>query len=292
MWFLFLFTQDVVYGSVFILNIKNQLRAMGKINFDELENIEVDVIVGFGAACRVAAALQRNNLRVFANPFDWQMNYSLDTVIELLKNQGKTFYHACCGDKRFDSGSNTGIIAKNGMISMHDFPKNLPIEKAPAFFKKKYKHRFKNLNNQLNRAKKILILTNRNIDINDMENFIQAFSKLYQNKKIYYINIYDTQSKDEEYYEISIKENLTLLKYCFNDEHSNGRSKENNPDFWLGNVEYWDKILKKISLNKKFTNNNIFLKKIFNIKYDVSNVFNTHKIISIFGIKFKFKDKL
>lgn len=70
LWFLFLFTQDVVYGSVFTLNIKNQLRAMGKINFDELEDIEVDVIVGFGAACRVAAALQRNNLRVFANPFD------------------------------------------------------------------------------------------------------------------------------------------------------------------------------------------------------------------------------
>lgn len=265
---------------------------MVKINFDELEDVKVDVIVGFGAACRVAAALNRNNLRVFANPFDWQMNYSLDTVIELLKNQGKTFYHTCCSDKRFDSGSNAGIIAKNGMISVHDFPKDLPVEKAPAFFKKKYKYRFKNLNNQLNNAKKILILTYRNIDINDMENFIQAFSKLYQNKKIYYINIYDTQNKDEEYYEISIKENLTLLRYCFNDEHSNGRNKENNPAFWLGNVEYWDKILKKISLNKKFAEKNIFVKKIFNIKYDVSNACNIHKIITIFGIKFKFKDKL
>ena len=42
---------------------------------------------------------------------------------------------------------------------------------------------------------------------------------------------------------------ITYLIFKFNDEHKNGSEKTSNPDFWLGNIEYWDKILSKIELN-------------------------------------------
>lgn len=265
---------------------------MPQINFEEIENIKVDCIVGFGVACRTADALKRNNLRYFSNPFDWQMAYSLEQVITLLKNKGKTFYKNCYEDKNFSTYHTTGIVDESGMISMHDFPKGGAIEKAPHFFQKKYKHRFKELNNQLKKAKSILILTYRNIDIQTMEEFIDEFSKLYKHKQLYYINIYDTKDQKPESVDTIKKGNVTLIQYCFNDEHKKGRDKNTNPNFWQGRTEYWDEILKKISLNQNFVKKIKIKKWLYNISYDITNIENIHKIITVFGIKIKIKDKL
>lgn len=57
------------------------------INFQVVDDVQVDYIVCFGSNCQVAYHLKRNNLRFHSNPFDWQVNYSLDTVINLLKTK-------------------------------------------------------------------------------------------------------------------------------------------------------------------------------------------------------------
>ena len=262
---------------------------MSKIDFDTIENIEVDCIVGFGATCRVAKSLQRNNLRYFASPFDWQMSYDLDVVIKLLKNKGKTFFNKCY--EELVRGNNKIVRDENGMCSLHDFPKKLPIEIASKYFYIKYNNRFKTLNKILKRCKIICIMTNRDIKIDEMENFIDEFTKLYSFKHLYYINVFDTK-EDKEFVEVVKNKSSTLIRYCFNDEHKNGRDSQTNSLFWLGNVEYWDKILKKISINKSFKQSFDMQRRIFNIRYDMSRLEKFFKVITIFGIKFKFKVNL
>ena len=81
-------------------------------------------------------------------------------------------------------------------------------------------------------------------------------------KTLYYINIYD--SNDNTIDEKAIKtekNNFTILEYFFNDEHPKGRDKTKNPDYWLGNINYWNKIFNKISLNGDFVKNHIEYKK-------------------------------
>ena len=39
-----------------------------------------------------------------------------------------------------------------------------------------------------------------------------------------------------------------IIEYAFNDIHPKGGDGSVNPDFWLGNVKKWDKIMRKMKL--------------------------------------------
>ena len=95
--------------------------------------------------------------------------------------------------------------------------------------------------NYLNKTKQILF-------------FVEEFLQLYTFNKLCFINIYDTKDKnaDERLIQTTKNDNIAVLEYYFNDEHPKGNNKYTNPDFWLGNIDYWDKILSKITLNKNF----------------------------------------
>ena len=257
-------------------------------DFNKIENINVDIVIGLGPTCRAAAALKRNNLRIFSSPLDWMLNYSLSDVITLLKEKGKNFFSDCSEAKEYSSEHNTGIIDnRNGMISMHDYPKDRPIDKAGKYFSKKYKYKFKKLDKLLKRAKSICIVTNREIFIDEFQNFIKEFVQLYKFKQIYFINIFDTQTQQKSL-EIYYDNNVTYYICNFDDAHEFGREKAQNPYFWLGNVREWDNILKKISVNKDFSDRYKSEKVIFNTEYDFS-LNETYYVITIFGKQFKFK---
>ena len=49
--------------------------------------IEADFILSLGSACRPAWHLKANNLRYVSSPFDWMMNYRLETFINFLKQK-------------------------------------------------------------------------------------------------------------------------------------------------------------------------------------------------------------
>ena len=266
---------------------------MNKIDFRKIENIEVDLILSLGINCRPAGNLRRNGLRLYSSPFDWQMCYSLETVTTLLKNNGKSFFSDCCEDEITSSTAvHRKMIDKSGMISIHDFPKVLPVEKAPAFFHKKYKYRFKTLNLLLKKAKKILIITYRNINNKEIEKFVKDFSELYKYEHLYFINIYDTKDSTRESVDILKKDNKTFIWFYFNDEYKSSRNKDTNPCSWLGNTEYWDEILKKVTINKKFKQKMLLNKKKFNIDYEITKDYNIRKKITILGKNIRINSNL
>ena len=69
-------------------------------------------------------------------------------------------------------------------------------------------------------------------------------------------------------------------EYYFNDEHPNGRDSRTNPKFWLGNAEYWDNLLKKISIDSNFVK-----KTQFGFLYYIFWNAITNKIINFFKTK-------
>lgn len=263
------------------------------IDFDKIETINVDFVLGFGSACCAADALRRNHLRYFSSPFDWMMNYNLDTAMNILediaKNKKPKFFDNCRENENYARGKYTVIVdSDNGMTSMHDFPSNMDIKKAPYFFYKKYERRFLNLNNILKNATAICILTYRQISLDDMKTFVNFLKQVYSIKQIYFINIFDSP---EESFEQYCDKGVKYLIYKFNDEHKNGRDKSTNPNFWRGNIDYWDKILSKIKLNNKFRYLYKLKRFIFCISTDCSYQ-KMFTVVNILGIRFKFKIKL
>ncbi len=247
---------------------------MTKINFEQIPNINTDCVIGFGNGCTIAGNLNRNNLRFFSTPFDWLLDYSLENVYSLLENKGKNFFRNYKFNSKYNKGKKLGVVdTETGMISEHDYSKYLPKQINDIFFKYKYKRRFKRLHKILQDAQNICIVTLRSITTQEILSFIDKFSQLYTFKHLYFINVYDTENKEkDEQLIITNKDNVTILEYYFNDEHPNGNNKQTNPDYWLGNIDYWNKILAKITLNKKFLRKYISyrmviiknLKKIFN----------------------------
>lgn len=223
---------------------------MEKINFEEIEIIDVNCIVSLGPSCRAAEALKRNHKQNVLNPFNWLGKYDLDDVITLLKNRGKKFFEDYRFSPQDDTETTLAVIDNNtGIGSKHDFKKGLSIDLNYMLFKRKYDIKFKALDKILKDASYICIITYRKINCEQIETFIGKFSQLYSFKHLYYINIYDDNDEKFVKYE---KDNFTVFQYFFNDEHINVRNKTKNRDSWKGNIEYWDKIVNKINLNKVF----------------------------------------
>ena len=64
---------------------------MSKINFETIEDINVDCIIGLGPDCRVGISLKKNDKENVVNPFNWIGFYSLNDAVMLMKKREKAF---------------------------------------------------------------------------------------------------------------------------------------------------------------------------------------------------------
>ena len=221
---------------------------MSIIDFNCINNIKADCILNFGAECRISMALKRQELRYFSSPFDWVRNYDLDVVIKLLRNKGDKFFADCYEHETLKNKYKRIIIDRaTGMMSVHDYPIELSMDNAPEFYKAKFTKRFKRLHQELLLAKQPCFILYGIKDIEIIENFISQIKMLYNFSYIYIVNAVDD---NQEYCEYTKLTDADVYSFYFNDEHENGRDRNLNPDYWLGNIAYWDKILSKLSLNK------------------------------------------
>ena len=218
---------------------------------DTMQDITVDVVVSFGPNCRAADALKRNHLRFFSSPFDWMMKYKLQDVYNILKNKGKDFFSDFKESEISNGTKYRYIISEStGMVAMHHFYKFIPVDEAYFIFNNKMQKRFAKLDEILLNAKSLCIITSRHSKTDDIINFVNDFSNLYKFEKVYFINIYnDSVEKIEKV----IYKNLTIYQCHFSDVHPDGNNRMLNKKFWKGNVEIWDDILRKIRLNRDFT---------------------------------------
>ena len=220
------------------------------MDFSEIKEIKADATISFGPNCRGAEALRRNKLRFFSGPFDWMMKYDLKSVFDALKNKGEGFFSDFIQDGEDRKKKFRYMVSKStGMVSMHHFRNNLPVDEAYYVFKNTMKRRFKELDKIFNDAETLVIITSRKQETAEIIPFIKDFLTLYEFQKLYFINIFDSPEEKIEKEEFN---NVTIYNCFFKDVHPDGSDPNINKKFWKGNMEYWDMILSKISLNKEF----------------------------------------
>ena len=234
------------YGLILL---RRRYQDYKKFKNKEGKEYDFDVIFSIGRACRPARYLKDHELRFYANPLDWMMSYSLDTVIHLYQTKFNDFFLHFSADK---TNSNWFIDIKNSITSIH----YAEIGLDPQAFNRKMKNRFKTVHKKLKKSNKICFISNRNENTKVFSDFLNEMSKIYSGK-ITLINIKSNNEIDGnlsliKHDKIDISERLELIEYEFNDVNKNGTDKNINPDFWLGNEDLWNSIVKKISLKINF----------------------------------------
>ncbi|RDU64778.1 DUF1796 family putative cysteine peptidase [Helicobacter sp. MIT 14-3879] len=205
--------------------------------------ISADLILSIGNHCHAAYYMQEYNLRKFASPIDWMKYYSLDSLLELFRNDFNSFFinHYEDFEKAQDNGKCRWLVDKNnGMIARHHFLKEYPLEKQFENFYKKQMQRFSKIKNYLRSAKSIAFISCREDSIEDMKKFLLGFYKLY-NIKLTIINF--RNDKNNEYKQtITINEDLSIIEYCFDNTYplkKNQTLQDVGEISWIGNYKKW-----------------------------------------------------
>lgn len=202
--------------------------------------MDVDFVLSCGAACRPAYYAKKLCLRKFSSPCDWMMNYSLRHYVDILRTEGQFMFQSA----KYDDVNKWVCDTGNGMISMHDFNYNQPLEaQLPAFYEKMVR-RTKNTINRISQSRRVGIIMNRNIDKGKIIEFADSMKLLFPKCFFYIVNVRDIPNQESIKTEYIIEtEKYTITEISFNDAHKNGRDKSQNGDFWLGNVSIWKKIM-------------------------------------------------
>jgi|GEM_PF-2015385 len=204
-----------------------------------------DIYISVGGACRPAHHLTVNDLRNEAYPLDWQMAYSLDTVIHLFKTKFVDFFIDIEEDNIEWKGTHRWIKdIKNNIISMHHFSRDIEVEKAQKEFLQQMHKRFKRLDDKLEEAKRVVLICNRTDTIEKLQFFLKEFSALYPHLEIKLINMRNDEKAEVNSYNIKqyiVSDYLSIEEYIFNDTF-NTFTKEKAD--WRGNVEIWRNVLK------------------------------------------------
>ena len=201
---------------------------------------KVDFVISCGAECRPAHYAQKLCLRKFSSPCDWMMNYSLKDFIQILSTEGKLMFQ----NAKYDEANKWVCDNDNGMISMHDFNCNQPLEEQLSAFYKKMERRTKKTIKQISQSHRVGIIMNRKIKKEELIDFANSMQLLFPDCYFHIVNVNDMPYQKLLKTEYIIKaEKYTITEISFNDAHENGRDKQNNPSFWFGNVRVWEKIM-------------------------------------------------
>lgn len=206
--------------------------------------MNLDLIFSIGPACRPAYHLKMNFLRTFACPLDWQMNYSLDTCLELFQTKFQTFFEEIQEDRhRKGAFNNRRIIdTLNSITSIHHFALNTPIAEAQAEFRSTMLKRYEQLHTVILKSRTVGMICNREDSLDDLSSFLLSFGQIYPNVNFILINI---RSKDDaesiSMNEYILNSQLIVREYSFCDNYEDAEYGEKRA--WIGNFNAWGQIL-------------------------------------------------
>ena len=202
----------------------------------------VDFVISAGAECRAAYYTKRLNMRKFSSPCDWMKNYTLNDYLHILKTGGEEMFRCA----HFDHSTNGAIDKQNGMISLHDFAANIPLEyQLPAFYEK-IRRRTRNTIEKLNQSHAVGVIMHRTDPYSEIVHFAESLCDLFPKTLFHIINFRDIPKMTSiEIGDLVQTEHYTLQEAYFNDEHSDGRNQQEAPQVWIGNKHVWLKLLRQ-----------------------------------------------
>lgn len=211
--------------------------------------MRLDLIFSIGPACRPAYHLKQHFLRFFSSPLDYQMGYSLSTVLHLFQTSFSDFFSETEEDLTKNGAHNNRRIidTKNTIISLHHFDRDIPLSEAKDQFQSVMHKRFDTLHRAILDASTVGLICNRSETISELSSFLEAFGSLYPDQHFTLINIRNGPSASTvEKNEYLINHRLTILEYTGCDVYPPDDDYENF--FWIGNPSLWHFVLKDLTL--------------------------------------------
>lgn len=223
------------------------------------ENI-FNCVLSLGPACRPAYHIQKMGLRIFASPFDWLGFYSLDTVLHLFETRFEDFFVEIENKGPFTKWHLGVEDVKNKIFAGHHFKLDVPLDEMQAQFREMMLRRFERMDDYLKRASKVCFLCNRGESEKEFENFLTSFSKLYPNLDLTLYNIVDNfNSIGITYKTCRFKNKINFVECTFCDENKDGADPKQNTNFWHGNDDKWERVLKDFQIDKLETDLDRFI---------------------------------
>lgn len=203
-----------------------------------------DLYIPIGSICRPAYHLKVNDLRDASYPLDWQLAYSLDTVIHLFKTKFEDFF-VDIEEDGIGSGNHRRIKdVANDIISIHHFSMDMEMKEAHKEFLEKMRKRFKKLDEKLKTSESVVLICARTDTIEKLQLFLRKFSELYPHLEMKLINIRNDEGMEGNVYTTDkyvLSDKLSMEEYSFNDDFNTIMKEKYD---WRGNMEVWAKILK------------------------------------------------
>ncbi len=216
----------------------------------------VDCVFSIGAKCRPAYYIQKYNMRFQAAPLDWMMNYSLETAIHLFETKFCDFFEEI-EEIPNKSRKNCKVIkdTKNGIISIHHFNKNSPLQVEHEKFREMMLNRASKVDEILNQADSIGLICDRS-DVTTVQliEFAKKFSKIYPNKEIILINVVDVDTEVIHKSVLFKDDKLTIIQFVFSDKQP--IEEANKFPKWTGNQMAWKSVTNNLKIKSKQTDFN------------------------------------
>lgn len=271
-------SKDKKHKIITVLGIKFYIKKKSKKNI-------YDIIYSIGYNCACASNLNRFHLRKTSGPFDWLYKASFEQRYEILINDFANFLNK---DDLEKMEKNSDAIKEdeycdyyrnkaNNLIFLHDFPVGKSLDVSFDEVKQKYNRRIKRFIENVSSKKQVLLVWYALGMKTNPETILmlhqQYCKKLNKNVDLLFIENDETMNNANnlEYYKLA--ENIFVYKGYFwhEGEHE------------FGNYE----LCKRVFSDFKLKNHWPFLKKIYSKRQTIR-----HKIITVLGIKMKFKKEV
>ena len=214
-----------------------------------VDALTADFYVSMGANCRSATQLRRNRLRICSSPLDWMMHYTLKDAAELFRTGFSAFF----ADIREmpDNGTENRCVedTRNGMVSIHHFPKALSLDDGQAMYRERAAKHFAHTHRFMTDADRFVMVTNSEEGIDAVCAFINDMKALYR-ADIIHVNIRNGNAKKREV--VRLANGAMLYDYTFEDVSFN--EKRGIRGGWhQGNDWEWHRILRRCRRTGKFS---------------------------------------
>ena len=215
---------------------------------NKMPNINSDVFISLGDACRPAYWLKKAGLRKYTLPFDWMMNYNLDLVLDTLKRPNLNWFDDFSEKPAQDSFNRNVQDNVSKMISLYHFPQEFSVSEYLPVFKSIFARRQKRFVKILSNYKNVCFVMNRTDFVTDIYNVIKQICDMYPETNFSVINVRQDASNNN-IIKYQLNERCVLYDIHFNDVNENGSDKNTNGMFWIGNTEFWTNLMQNLRLN-------------------------------------------
>lgn len=220
--------------------------------------IKADIFISLGQACKPALHLRNYGLRKLSLPLDWMMCYDLDEAYRCFEVGFSDFFEKCYEEESKSAKERYVVSMSNaGMVSIHAFPKSIPLNQYMPTFRKTMQRRFDRLKSKILACDCVAFVCGRTNSIEELADFGKKIGKLFEREsknerereskpRIIIINVAHKENIPKNQITkkvLDFGENLQVVEFTCDD------SSINEKKYFLGNTLAWHSVMLNLRLS-------------------------------------------